>query len=160
MLRLLLGAVLISSPLAAKKTTHFGPIIAKAENIAGKSARKVLWTARRMAFQGVIIRGSCWDWLNAAFLRAGFGTDKREIVYRQSKRGPYAPTSSIRPGDWLYYINHSYGDIEHSGLFVGWINRSKKQGLILSYAGQKRGEPGRYRPYRLNSVYQIIRAKP
>jgi len=70
-----------------------------------------------------------------------------------------APLSSIRPGDWLYYVNHSYGNIEHSGLFIGWTNRAAGQGLILSYQGERRNKPGRYRVYDLSSVYQILRAR-
>jgi hypothetical protein len=112
-----------------------------------------------MVTSGVIVRGSCWDYLNAAFTRAGYPSAKRRIVYRKNKRGPYVDVARIRPGDWLYYINHSYGGIEHSGLFIGWINRTRKQGLILSYGGERRNKPGRYRAYDLRSVYQITRAQ-
>ena len=112
-----------------------------------------------MVTQKVIIRGSCWDYLNAAYTKAGYPPARRRIVYRKGKRGPYANVARIQPGDWLYYINHSYGGIEHSGLFVGWINRARKQGLILSYGGEHRNKPGRYRPYDLSSVYQITRAQ-
>jgi len=115
--------------------------------------------ARTMVEHGVIVRGSCWDYLNVVFSRAGFPADKRTVLYRSSKNGPYADIRSVRPGDWLYYINHSYGDIEHSGLFIGWINRTRRQGLILSYGGERRNKPGRYRPYDLSHIYQIIRPR-
>ncbi len=142
----------------AKTHRNYSPVIKRAFAQASKPAKKVLLTAHKMVIRRVIIRGSCWDWLNATFTKAGYGKNKRKIVYKQSKRGPYAPPASLKPGDWLYYINHSYGDIEHSGMFVGWINRSKKQGLVLSYGGERRNEPGRYRAYDLSSIYQIIRA--
>ncbi len=110
-----------------------------------------------MVTRGVIVRGSCWDYLDAAFTRAGYPPAKRRTVYRAGRHGPYAQPNKIRPGDWLYYINHSYGGVEHSGLFIGWVNRARKQGLVLSYGGEHRKQPGRYRVYDLHSIYQIIR---
>lgn len=68
--------------------------------------------------------------------------------------GPYAPAELLEPGDWLYYVNHSYNDIEHSGVFIGWTDYEQRQGLILSYAGEGRGEPGRYKVY---DLYMCIR---
>ena len=63
------------------------------------------------------------------------------------------------PGDWLYYVNHSYGDIEHSGVFVDWTDYARSEGLVLSYAGEQRNEPGRYKVYDLSHVYRITRAQ-
>ena len=102
-----------------------------------------------------IIRGGCWDYLNEVFHRAGI---ERETVFKGSyAAGPYADVASLRSGDWLYYINHGYNDIEHSGLFVGWLDKPSRQALILSYAGERRREPARYKVYDLSHVYQVMR---
>jgi hypothetical protein len=147
------------SVLHARSHRDYTLLIRQAEVAATPQAKKILRTARTMVERKVIIRGSCWNYLNTAFSKAGFSAAKRQIVYRKGKGGPYANIGQIQPGDWLYYINHSYGGIEHSGMFIGWINRARKQGLILSYGGERRNKPGRYRPYDLRSVYQIIRAR-
>ena len=63
----------------------------------------------------------------------------------------------LRPGDWIYHVNHSYGDIEHSGMFVDWLDRKRHIALMLSYGGEGRRKPGRYRPYDITHTYRIIR---
>jgi hypothetical protein len=138
----------------------YSSIVMHAETMANSGARTVLRTGRMMVRHRTIVRGSCWDYLNMAYTKAGYSPDKRKVIYKKSKRGPYASLSAVQPGDWLYYINHSYGNIEHSGMFIGWINKSKKQGLVLSYGGEHRNKPGRYRLYILSSIYQITRAEP
>lgn len=132
------------------------PLLSNAENQSSKAAREVISTARKMALnERTIIQGGCWDYLNEVFKRAGVARDTvHKGVYRQ---GPYADSNEIEVGDWLYYINHGYNGVEHSGLFVGWVDESAKQALILSYAGESRREPARYRVYDLSNVYQIMR---
>ena len=140
--------------------TKYQQFILRAEAKATAPARKVMQTVRHMVEQKVVIRGACWDYLDAAFTRAGYPRGKRSVAHKGSKGGgPYAPASKIRVGDWLYYINHSYHNIEHSGLFIGWINYKKRQGLIMSYAGEGRMEPARYKVYDLSDVYHIMRAE-
>lgn len=166
LLSVLFFSVLLATPLAARSHRHhlhrhdYTALIRHAEAKATPSARQVLLTARAMVESRVIIQGACWDYLNAAFTRAGFPPERRTVPYRRGKGGPYVDLDRIRPGDWLYYINHSYGDIEHSGLFIDWIDRPHHIGLILSYAGERRRRPGRYRPYDLSHVYQITRPQP
>ncbi len=157
MMRFILLVFLALSMLDARSSKHYDALIAQAERHAAPHARTVLAVARRMVTQEVIVRGSCWDYLNAVFLRAGFPAAQRRIVYASDRTGPYAEPARLQPGDWLYYVNHSYGDIEHSGLFVGWVHRARMQGLILSYGGEHRNKPGRYRVYDLQSVYRIMR---
>ena len=132
------------------------PTLLAAEAMAQPAAQKVLQQARRMTLdERFIIRGGCWDYLNEVFHRAGI---ERETVFKGSySAGPYVDVASLRSGDWLYYINHGYRGIEHSGMFVGWVDESAKQALILSYAGESRREPARYRVYDLSNVYQIMR---
>lgn len=124
--------------------------------------QKILDTGRYMAVVSQeIVKGSCWDYINAVYRRAGFSQRQRITVHKGSKStGPYATPNQIQPGDWLYYINHSYHGVEHSGIFVRWVNRSKRVAEILSYQGEHRNKPGRYRNYDLSNVYTIIRAKP
>ncbi len=134
-------------------------LIRAAEAKASTTGRKVLATGREMAVvKPEILPGSCWDWVNAVFTRAGFPMGKpREVVAKAPEKGPYLDPAKLRPGDWMYYRNRSYGNGVHSGIFVGWINGPSKVALVLSYPGQDRKEPGRYRPYELTGVYRITR---
>ena len=109
----LLIAALIFSGCSSKRSSdnyhrqsyqrHYS-IIIDAEHKATPAGSRVLRTARDMATSGEIIRGACWDYLNTAYLRAGYPYAKRKRVYVSRKGGPYAPLSMIKPGDWLYYI--------------------------------------------------------
>ncbi|GAA0808828.1 hypothetical protein [Psychrobacter piscatorii] len=136
--------------------SEYLPLLSSAETQSSMAAREVVSTARKMALnERTIIKGGCWDYLNAVFNRAGVS---RNTIHKGTyAQGPYASSSEIEAGDWLYYINHGYNGIEHSGLFVGWVDERAKQALILSYAGENRREPARYRVYDLSNVYQIMR---
>ncbi|MBS9777451.1 MAG: hypothetical protein KGV50_01690 [Gammaproteobacteria bacterium] len=125
------------------------------------AGEKILQIGKVMALQTKeILRGSCWDFINVAYNRAGFPQNKRATVFKGTKKnGPYAKASMIQPGDWLYYINHSYNDVPHSGIFVRWVDKKKKIASILSYGGESRNKPGRYRNYDISHVYNIIRPK-
>ena len=136
--------------------SEYLPLLSNAETQSSRAASEVISTARKMALnERTIIKGGCWDYLNAVFNRAGVSRDTiHKGTYGQ---GPYANSNEIEVGDWLYYINHGYNGVEHSGLFVGWVDERAKQALILSYAGENRREPARYRVYDLSNVYQIMR---
>ncbi len=136
--------------------SEYLPLLSNAETQSSRAASEVISTARKMALnERTIIKGGCWDYLNAVFNRAGVSRDTiHKGTYGQ---GPYANSNEIQVGDWLYYINHGYNGVEHSGLFVGWVDERAKQALILSYAGENRREPARYRVYDLSNVYQIMR---
>lgn len=138
----------------------YAEAIVNGELTASPNAQKVLVSARQMVENGEIIKGGCWDYLNAAWNRAGFDGKKRKTIFKTNIRTPpYANLDDIQAGDWLYHINYSYHEIEHSGMFVGWLDKENAIGLTLSYAGEKRGEPARYKPYDLSGVYQIFRAE-
>ena len=107
----------------------------------------------------VVVRGSCWDYIDAIYRRAGVSRKQRRIVFRSKKRGPYAPSGMIRPGDWLYFINTSFHNSEHSAIFVTWIDRARKIGRCISYKGMGKREPARYKNYYLGKVYHIMRPK-
>jgi len=133
----------------------------QAEEGADETGRKILATGREMTIDNrEIVRGSCWDYSNAVYTRSGYPNDRksRVVVFKGTKsKGPYADAKLIKPGDWLYYINHSYNGIEHSAIFVKWIDFDSRSALMLSYGGEKRNEPARYLTYDLSNVYQIIR---
>ena len=135
--------------------------LSSAENNADSDGRNILAMGRMMTVEKKeIVRGSCWDYSNAVYNRSGYPNTKanRHTVFKGTKKqGPYADPKMIRPGDWLYYVNHSYGDIEHSAIFVKWIDYRERTALMLSYGGEKRNEPARYLPYDISHVYQITR---
>lgn len=126
-----------------------------------QAGNKILHVGKIMALKDKeIIRGGCWDYIDTIYSRSGYTRGKRKYIYKTNKNSPpYAPLNLIKPGDWLYYINHSYGKVEHSGIFVRWHNKSKAQAVILSYGGERRNEPGRYLIYNIKNTYTILRAK-
>jgi len=122
------------------------------------SAYRILCVGDRMIKDGVLVRGSCWDYIDATFTRAGCSRAKRITVFRSKKHGPYANSKLIRPGDWLYFINGSYHNSEHSAIFIKWVDRKKKIARMLSYQGESKRKPARYKNYHLSKVYNIMRA--
>ncbi len=131
-------------------------IVYQAEQNSTPAAAAVLTQARIMTLDNKeIIKGSCWDYLNAVFGRAMVNREK--VFVGQYPQGPFIDTNEIQAGDWLYFVNHSYYDIEHSGLFVGWVDAFANQALILSYAGENRREPARYKVYDISHVYNVMR---
>jgi hypothetical protein len=132
-----------------------------AESQANPKGKQILQIGRKMALdEKVIIVGGCWDYVDAVFTRAGFPRGQRDVVFKGTLRnGPYANLDALRPGDWIYHINHSYHGIEHSGIFVKWIDKKNAIGLMLSYRGEKSRTPARYKNYDLSNVYRITRAK-
>ena len=144
------------------KNTKYSKVLLEAEQKASPEGRKVLATGREMALiNRAIVKGSCWDYANAVFERAGYPYHgKREVIISSKKPEPLAIRfKSIQPGDFLSYVNHSYNDIKHSAIFVDWLDFDRKIGLMLSYAGQNKKEPARYRPYDLSDVYYVARAR-
>ncbi|EEP67574.1 hypothetical protein GCWU000324_01822 [Kingella oralis ATCC 51147] len=144
---------------AISEVDTLGLLLQAEQNTSGKT-RSVLYEARRATLDhGTVVRGSCWDYLDHIFTKAGVPRILRQTAYQSKKSGPYAAPNQIRAGDWLYYINYDYHNIEHSGLFIGWTDYAKKQALVLSYAGSGRNEAARYKIYDLSGVYQITRAQ-
>ncbi len=121
---------------------------------------KILKIGDKMIKNKEIIRGGCWNYIDTLYARAGYPRSKRVTIFKTAKnRPPYAPAKLIRQGDWLYYINHSYKKVTHSGVFVKWHNKPKRQAIILSYAGERRKKPARYKIYNIKNVFTIIRGK-
>ena len=126
---------------------------------ASVEGRLVLETAVSMIENQEIVIGSCWDYINAIYDRAGYPQRRRETNFKSKQAGPYVELEQIGPGDWLYFINHSYNNVEHSAVFVEWIDFDSKEALTIAYSGGNKPVPARYKTYDLSSVYNIIRAK-
>jgi hypothetical protein len=135
----------------------FDQILAKAEIKASADGKAVLQTGRQMIEDNVVGKKGCWDYINQIYSRAGYPHKKRQVLYDGRKKGPYADLQDVQPGDWLYYVNHSYKNIEHSAIFIEWVSRERNEALMLSYAGENKAEVARYKTYDLSSVYRIIR---
>ena len=151
--------VLSSTDENYEKLEDIEDTLDQAEASASSSGKKILETSRTMIANQDIIIGGCWDFVHEAFNRAGFPSGQRATIYSTKLRGPYADSVLIEPGDWLYYVNHSFGQIEHSGVFVAWTNMAKKEALIMSYKGGNNANPARYKKYLVKDVYNIIRAR-
>jgi hypothetical protein len=134
-------------------------ILIQAEADASSVGRAILVTSRLMIADQDTVIGSCWDFIDEVYKRAGFSSEQRVTVFKSKLAGPYASEESIEACDWLYFINHSYGNVEHSGIFVAWTDLQKKEALMISYPGGSQSKSGRYKRYDLSSVYNIIRPR-
>lgn len=141
------------------KIENLDEILDQAEREATPVGLNILVTGRNMINNSDVILGSCWDYIDGLYTRSGYPSKKRVTVYKSKLQGPYVDISKIEAGDWLYFINHSYGDVEHSAVFIAWTNIEKKEALMISYAGGNQAVPARYKTYDLSSVYNIIRGK-
>lgn len=118
---------------------------------------KILAVAEKMAIiDKDVIKGSCWDFVNEVYRRAGTAANKK-VIYRSKKGGPYANPSMVQPGDWIYHVNYAYKNIEHSAIFVCWKDFEKRIAITLSYAGMNRNQPAKYGTYNLKGIYSIFR---
>lgn len=135
-------------------------ILNRAEQNASPEGKVILSTGRLMITERKIVRGSCWDYINAVYNHAHYPVDKRVTALKGKIIGPFADISLIRTGDWLYFINYSFSEVDHSGIFVEWTNIEKKYAVILSYQGGRNKSPATYKIYDLKNVYYIIRPKP
>lgn len=158
LLILLLLSACASAP--TQKIANLDGALDLAEQGATPEGRDILVTGRTMIAEKEIIKGSCWDFTNAVFNKAQYPAKKRLTIFKSKMKGPFVDEKLIQSGDWLYYINHSYKKVDHSGIFVGWVNFEKKIGLIASYVGGNKKTPARYQHYDLSNVYHIIRARP
>ncbi len=131
-----------------------------AEDTINIQDNKILATAHQMAIvEKKIIIGSCYDFVNAVYLRAGFPPKQRKLIFHSPKRGPFADIDLIQPGDWVMHINIEYHLVEHSTIFVDWIDKRRRIALTMNYVGMKRQQPGKYSRHTLSRVFGIIRPK-
>ena len=148
-----------SSDGTNKKIKDLETILDLSEERASPEGKIILSTSRSMIAEREVVVGSCWDYINAVYNRAQYPAANRVTALKSKIVGPFADVTVIQPGDWLYFINHSYSEVDHSGIFVEWINIEKKTAVIMSYVGGKRKSPATYKIYDLKNVYYIIRPK-
>lgn len=132
------------------------------EDVApSRAARRILATARRMVRRRTIVRGSCFDYIERVFRRAGYPASRRARVFSSVPEGPYADLSLIAPGDWLFILPHPEREpvLTHSVIFVRWLDREAGRAEVVSYAGNHARRPGGIVPYDLNHTYVIARAQ-
>ena len=139
---------------AAARTARGLAALDDARAHARPGARRVLDAARAMITGGVVVRGSCYTWLRAVYTRA---TGDTRVVYTGPARARFTRFEVLRPGDWVFFINHAYGNATHSAIFLGWEDRAHHIALMASYVGGNRTAPGRFSPYALTNVYQVVR---
>lgn len=121
------------------------------------ASMRVLEIGKQMALiTKTVVLGSCWDFVNEVFNRAGVSASKK-VVYKTKKAGPYADSRLVQPGDWVYHVNHNSNNIDHSAIFVCWKDYTSRQAVTLSYAGRNRNVPARYGVYDLRSIFAIFR---
>jgi hypothetical protein len=106
-----------------------------------------------------IIKGSCWQFVDEVYKQAGFPQDKRNTVFKSTKGGPYADSKSLQPGDWIYHVNYSFHNVEHSAIFICWKDYDKKIAITLGHLGQNLARTGLYGEFDIKSVYYITRPK-
>jgi hypothetical protein len=131
----------------------------KDTSTTNKGGLKILQTGYQMALIDMsIIKGSCWDFVNAVYNRSGFANAK-QTIFSSQKKGPYAASSMVKPGDWIYHINHQFNNGEHSAIFICWKDFAKRIAITLSYVGMNRYAPGHFGEYHLDNIYSIFRPK-
>lgn len=147
----------ITKTPSKSKSENIEEILDQAEADATIGGRKIIETARSMISDKEIFVGGCWDYINEVYNRAGFPSNQRVTIYKSKFHGPYIESSLIQPGDWLYFVNHSYSETEHSAIFVAWTDEEKKEALMISYVGEKKKKPGEYKKFILDKVYNVFR---
>ena len=145
-------------PTAASMSVADDPMrtLVAASTQAPPGARRVLDTVRAMLDAQTVTRGSCYTWVNAVYRRAG---GPRAAVFDGDRRTRWAEASMLQPGDWVFFVNHSYGDVTHSAIFVAWIDEPARVALMVSYPGENRDAPGRFGDYALTNVYRLVRMR-
>ena len=130
-----------------------------ADRPTGNAGAHVVATALRMIREGTIVRGSCFDYIHAVFTEAGISRRDVRTIYRRNPNGPYADISTIRPGDWLFIVNHPDRTPVgvHSVLFLGWEDRARGQARVSNYVGRRANRPGDIRTYDVTRTYGIYR---
>ena len=106
-------------------------------------------------------RGSCYRFLAEVFERAGHANWRQQrVIHRAGREGPYASLDVIRPGDWLYIVNHPERTPPgtHSVLFVDWRDQTRGSARVIDHAGWRAGPvPGSESFYNLQRTYRVLR---
>jgi len=130
--------------------------LSKANTPGGKVLKKALAKIKAKT----IIKGSCYDWINLIYKEAGYSSRAdRQTIFWGKENGPYANPMLLQPGDWIMFKNQTYGEIGHSGIFLGWLDFERRSAIVIGYAGQNRSMPGRFREYDITRLFSIIRGR-
>ncbi|MDD4975195.1 MAG: hypothetical protein PHY93_12630 [Bacteriovorax sp.] len=156
---LFLLSTIISCSSVSKAPKNLEEILDRAETTSSLVGRRILKTSRSMITNKEIIIGGCWDYINTVYDRAGFLENQRTTIFKSKLKGPYLKTTRIEPGDWLYYVNHSYSNTEHSAIFVAWTDEENHVALMVSYMGENKKRPAEYKRYTISNIYNVIRAR-
>jgi hypothetical protein len=143
------------APQAMQSTWDPDATLAAATASASPGPRRVLTAARAMLDESTVVQGSCYDWVDAVYARAGGAP--HHVFDGGRVHGPFAESTWLVPGDWVFFINHGNGDDTHSAIFLGWIDESARLAWMVSYAGGHRDEPARFGTYELTNVYRLVR---
>jgi hypothetical protein len=143
--------------VSKNKLENTEELLELAEANASTGGRRILETSRSMISNQDLHVGGCWDYINAVYDQAGYPSKLREIIYKSKFNGPYVKSEVIQAGDWLYFVNHSFSESEHSAIFVTWIDEAKKEALMVNYVGRKKKKPGTYKRFILDEVYNVFR---
>jgi len=141
------------------KIENVEEILDLAESGATASGRKVLEVSRSMIANQDIFVGGGWNYINSVYNRIEYTEKLRDTIYKSKFQGPYVNSDLIQSGDWLYFVNHSFSESEHSAIFVTWLDEDRKEALMVNYIGGNKKRPGTYKRFILDEVYNIIRAK-
>lgn len=145
----------------ATRAVRARPAVEPIPRLSADPGRHVILTARGMMSRNETVRGSCYAYLSEVFSRAGHeGWRTRTIVHRSGREGPYANLDLIRPGDWLYIVNHPEATPvgTHSVLFVGWEDRARGYARVIEHSGWGAGpSAGQERGYDVSRTYRIVR---
>jgi hypothetical protein len=156
---LFLLSTVISCSSVSTAPKNLDEILDRAEATSSLSGRKILEASRAMISNKEIIVGGCWDYINTVYDRAGFLENQRTTIFKSKLKGPYLKDIRLEPGDWLYYVNHSYSNTEHSAIFVAWTDEANHIALMISYLGENKRKPAEYKRYKINNIYNVIRAR-
>jgi hypothetical protein len=148
----------IKTPIKNSRIENIEEFLDQAEAASSLGGRRILEASRSMISNQEVIIGGCWNYINTVYDRSGYSSNQRVTVYKSKFQGPYAKPELIKPGDWLYFVNHSFNETEHSAIFVGWIDEEKLIALMVSYLGGNQKKPALYKKYVLNNIYNIMRA--
>ncbi|MFZ8836418.1 MAG: hypothetical protein ACO3MV_03735 [Flavobacteriales bacterium] len=117
---------------------------------------KVVEAGIQMLRDDIQLAGSCWDFINAVYTRAGFER-KQQTIYQGAKGSLLKDPDLIQPGDWIYHINYGFHDVGHSAIFLCWQDYEQRLALTLSHVGQNKLRAGKLGVYDLKGVYKIKR---
>jgi hypothetical protein len=146
-----------SDPARSVCPNNYRPKITPGENI--------LVIGDKIQTSGARRKGSCWDFVSTVYDCAGYST-KRVFPSNENfnKNGPYLKDGSVlQPGDWIMHINEEYRRrerIEHSAIFVRWIDKEKKEAWMLDYVGNNQCVQAGYKQHTLTKIYGILRTIP